>query len=94
MKDRLLKLSIVVMGALSAVATFLFGAGLASAAPPTIPPNPADPTDGALSAGVTEARDWVTDYGIPAMLIAIVFSVLVSIGFRWLTRVTRRAAKG
>lgn len=54
---------------------------------------PADPFDGAISDGALESQSWVTTYGVPVMIGAIVFTALLAVGFKWLDRVTRRPAK-
>lgn len=60
----------------------------------TLAPQPSDPSAGSVAAGVNTARTWVTTYGVPAMIAAIVFGVLVAAGFRWLRKASRSAVKG
>jgi hypothetical protein len=88
-----LNTSCKVYTALSAVAAVLLGFGGVSFAD-TLAPQPLDPSAGSIAAGVNAGRSWVTTYGIPAMIAAIIFGALVGAGFLWLRRATHRATAG
>jgi len=52
-----------------------------------------DPMDGALATSQADAAEWVTTYGVPALVAAIIFGTLLRIGFRWLTKVISRTGR-
>lgn len=81
----------------SMVLSTLMGFALAPASfvhADTLAPQPADPSAGSIASGVNAGRTWVTTYGIPAMIAAIIFGALVGAGFLWLRRATHRATSG
>lgn len=88
MKNLGTKVSLAIVSVASVVLGF---AGVSFA--DTVAPLPADPTNGAMASGTNSVRTWVTTYGIPVMIIVIVFSVLIGAGFRWLKRGASAAAK-
>lgn len=78
-----------VIGVLLTVGVLLGFAGPSFAVDPTIPANPMGThmTD-VLNTVIT----WVTTYAIPALAAAIVFGILVRVGFKWLRRIGHKAA--
>lgn len=50
-----------------------------------------DPLDGAGATAVSDAQGLVTGTYVPLLVGAVVFGVVLRIGFRWLTKATRKA---
>jgi hypothetical protein len=69
-------------------------AGTLAAGVGTVGATPVDPLGGAVDTGIDDAQTWVTTYGVPAMVTAIVFGAIIGIGLRWLSRATNRAGRG
>lgn len=49
---------------------------------------------GGLSGALTDVTDLLTGSYVPVMITAILFGVVLAIGFRWLRRVTSVAGRG
>lgn len=53
---------------------------------------PADPLGGQASLGYNEVAGWLMSVGIPALVIATVFGIIVRVGFKYLRKIGNRAA--
>lgn len=53
---------------------------------------PVDPMGGNASMGYTKVAAWVMTIGVPALTIAVVFGIIVRVGFKWLKKIGNRAS--
>lgn len=58
----------------------------------TVPPTPmADPLGGAAGTAVGDAKDLVTGTYVPLLVGAVLFGIVLRIGFKWFRKATRAA---